>query len=339
MKNVIPVRSVRRGNGFGVLWGPLILVVLCLFSSTTVTGEWKVYRSGTLAWLHSIYFVNENEGWIVGSSGTILTTQDGGSTWRQEKKFTRDNIRDVFFKDTQKGWLLCEGDIYSDRDQRPSYIMTTDNGGANWTTVDFDKGRERLVRFVVTPNRGAYVVGEQGALWQMRDDGNTWKRVPVPVMYLILGGHFTSESSGILVGGGGMTLMTGDGGKHWEVTTLTTGDVGPRKLSSAFFSSTSTGWVVGLRGAIYFTDNGGKAWRPQTSGIVDNLADVFFVSQVEGFSVGDEGTILHTRNAGKVWDIEMSPSKNRLERVLFNKQNGFAVGFGGTILTYAPTVG
>ena len=76
----------------------LILMLLFCFASS-IGAEWKKVNSGSFAWFHSLYFVNQNKGWIVGSRGAFLETTDGGSTWKTKQTFTRDTIRDVYFAD------------------------------------------------------------------------------------------------------------------------------------------------------------------------------------------------------------------------------------------------
>ena len=39
---------------------------------------WQSQISGTTNPLHSVYFINEDTGWVVGDNGTILKTSDGG---------------------------------------------------------------------------------------------------------------------------------------------------------------------------------------------------------------------------------------------------------------------
>ena len=83
------------------------MLLLCACFQTAHAG-WTKQNSGTLAWLHSVYFTNQNKGWIVGSRGAFLTTDDGGRNWKQNEHFTEDAIRDVYFSDEKNGWLLCE---------------------------------------------------------------------------------------------------------------------------------------------------------------------------------------------------------------------------------------
>src|ERR1043165_2793841 len=78
--------------------------VLLLITCSTVnaqTGAWARQRSGTMAWLHSIFFLDQNRGWAIGSKGTLLRTADGGNTWQPRSASTTDVLRDIFFIDDQ----------------------------------------------------------------------------------------------------------------------------------------------------------------------------------------------------------------------------------------------
>ena len=45
---------------------------------------WVSLNSGTTKTLRSVYFVNTDTGWVVGDSGTILKTTDGGLNWQSQ---------------------------------------------------------------------------------------------------------------------------------------------------------------------------------------------------------------------------------------------------------------
>ncbi len=307
----------------------LVILVILLCFQTTQAG-WTKQNSGTLAWLHSVYFVNENKGWIVGSKGTFLITDDGGRSWKQNKKFTEDNIRDVYFSDEKTGWLLCERNIYNLGDLPPSYLMKTVDGGASWEKINLTEGKDRIVRFFFAGEDFGFAVGESGTFLAMQNDKKTWNKYPLPVRYLMLGGKFTDNLHGSLVGSAGTILFTEDGGMSWNQAKLVNNP--KTKLASIFFVDQKTGWTVGEQGEIYFTNNGGKLWRKQSSNVTENLADIFFINSKEGFAVGDGGTILHTATAGKIWNVEKTDSRHKLEKVFLVGRKGFAVGFGGTIL-------
>jgi len=305
----------------------LIVYFVCF---QTVKAGWVKQNSGTLAWLHSVYFVNQNKGWVVGSKGTFLTTENGGKSWGQSKKFTEDNIRDIYFSDEKNGWLLCERNVYNLGSQPPSYLMKTFDGGVSWEKNNFTEGRERIARIFFAKDGSGFAVGESGAFLALQNDKKTWKKIALPAPYLMLGGKFTDNLHGSVVGGGGTIFFTEDGGLSWNLAKLAGNP--KTKLSSIFFVNQKTGYAVGEQGKIYCTNNGGKLWREQTSNVTENLSDVFFVNTEEGFAVGDGGTILYTATAGNVWNVEKTNTKHKLEKVFLIDKKGFAVGFGGTIL-------
>jgi photosystem II stability/assembly factor-like uncharacterized protein len=310
---------------------PSLFLFLYLFGAQCALGSWQKQESRTLAWLRSVYFLDERVGWVVGSNGTILSTRDAGRTWEQNSRFTENNILDVHFSDLQNGWLLCEQNSYRNESYPASYMLRTDDGGHHWERIDFNGLHDRLIRLFFSNDGFGFAVGEGGGLWQMLDDKRSWKRVQLPVRNLILAGRLIDDFNGILVGGGGTILFTTDGGVQWTGATLLRKP--DRRFNSVFFIDQMRGWTVGAGGNVYFTTDKGHTWRSQNSGVTEDLTDVWFVDANMGYAVGDRGTIIRTINGGTSWDDDNSRTKGRLERVFFVGKKGFAVGYGGIVLT------
>lgn len=310
--------------------------MICLVCLTTVRADWKKVDSKTFAWFHSVYFVNQNKGWIVGSQGTFLETNDGGVNWKPKQKTSQDTIRDIYFADENHGWILCERNVYNSGSLSPSYILETFDGGENWRKVNLEnEGKERLVKIFFSKDGFGRAVGEAGAFYAMQDDKTTWKKTTLPIPFLLLGGNFFSRSVGSVVGGGGTALFTEDGGITWNKANFT--NKLNTKLNSVFFINRNIGWAVGAEGRIYTTLNGGKQWFEQNSNVKKDLFDVFFMNTANGWAVGDNGIILQTTTAGNIWTAVSTAGKHKLERLFFVGKTGWAVGFGGTILKYEPS--
>src|SRR5882672_10076513 len=51
----------------------LLLSAFCLLPSA-YAATWTRQSSKTMAWLHAVYFLDQNRGWVAGSGGTLLET-------------------------------------------------------------------------------------------------------------------------------------------------------------------------------------------------------------------------------------------------------------------------
>jgi photosystem II stability/assembly factor-like uncharacterized protein len=314
----------------------LVLIALT-FVSQNLRADWHKLSINSAAWYKDITFVTKDRGWIVGTDGTMLSTDNGGETWQPIRKFTSDNILQVKFTDEFTGWILCERNIYERGTNPISYLRKTTDGGLKWERVEFPNiGRERMIRLLFGTDGRAIAFGEGGIFYRLQDDGVTWKRTKLGIHFLLLDGSYGSDTVGAIVGAGGTIMFTDDGGFTWEKATLI-GDTDTR-LNAISFGGPKGGWAVGTNGHIFRSTGNGRLWRQMPQVTDSNLNDVFFTSSSSGWVVGDDGTILRTRDGGNSWAQMNSRVTHRLERIVFHGNKGFAVGHGGTILVYSDNV-
>ena len=311
-----------------------LLLLLCCFQ--TGHAEWIKQDTQTLSWLRDVFFVNPTTGWIVGTDGVMLSTDNGGQTWRQSPKFTTDALIQVHFTSESTGWLLCERNAYTRGANAISYLQKTTNGGRNWEKIEFQEGgRARVTRLIFNKDGIGTAFGENGIFYKLQDDGTTWRKSPSQIRFLLLDGAFSDGSVGAIVGTGGTILFTQDSGLTWEKASVL-GDADTR-FNAVYFAGQKNACAVGSKGRI-FRSSGGQLWRQTNSGTTSDLNDVFFTSPANGWAVGDNGTILRTRDAGTTWTEANSHVTHRLEKIVFSGERGWAVGFGGTVLTYNLSV-
>ena len=330
--------SIKRINGFSFL----LTTVYCLLSTAFVAqgaGSWTRQRSGTMAWLHAVYFLDENRGWAVGGNGALLGTTDGGETWEALRRPSEDTLRDLYFFDEQTGWLVCERSVHllKTNDEPRAYLMKTTDNGSTWKRVNVVGSQvdARLVRALFTVRGRAWAFGEAGALFTTHDGGTSWTRQRVPTRHLLLGGDFITADRGWLVGAGATILQTSDGGETWRASLLN--DAQGVRFNAASFVEPRIGWAVGSAGRVFATIDGGRTWQAQKSGTSADLLDVKFLDASEGWAVGAKGTVIHTTDSGLHWQTVPSDTTHPLERLCFvSRERGWAVGFGGTIISYAP---
>ncbi len=308
-------------------------------AAQTGSGSWVRQKAGTMAWLRSVFFLDHNRGWAVGSKGTLLRTDDGGLNWKTRSAPTTAIVRDIFFLDDNNGWLVCEVNIHElkTNEQPRTFLMRTTDGGENWNRVEL-KGidvNSVLVRAVFSRGGRGWAFGENGLIYTTRDSGETWTPLPSPTRRLLLGGIFVDDDRGWIVGAGATIIQTSDGGDTWYQSRLPQVEKTVR-FTAASFVDNRLGWAVGSGGNVYQTTNGGRTWQKQESGVYVDLFDVKFVDAREGWAVGAEGTIIHTGDGGLHWTSERSETQHPLERVFFtDKTRGWAVGFGGTVVAYS----
>lgn len=319
-------------------------------------------KSGSFAWLHSVFFVDGRRGWAVGGKGALLVTTDGGERWESRPRPTEDALQDVFFTDERTGWVVCVRSIYSPMKvgEPRSYLLKTTDGGETWARVDVvGAGEDNLQLARVSfadPERG-WVFGEEGALYATEDGGASWKRLRLPTRHLLLGASLLDARQGWLVGAGSTLLQTADGGATWRegqvvglparftaapstqstqaaAQTLQAQPASVR-LNAVSFADARHGWAVGARGAVLATSDGGRTWAAQRSGTESDLFDVKFFDAREGWAVGSDGAAIHTTDGGATWREEPTGTPHALERLFFTgRARGWAVGFGGTVVAF-----
>ena len=314
----------------------LLLTAHCSLASTD---NWTRQHSGTMAWLHAVYFLDQNHGWVAGSGGTILETRDGGQTWRRLYSLTTDTLRDVYFADEQSGWLLCERDSLKlkTNDEARAYLLKTNDGGLSWRRVNIEgfDVNARLAHAIFAGAERSLVFGESGVVLATNDGGAHWTPRPLPTRHLLLGGALEG-THGWLVGAGATIVQTSDGGITWQRGTVRDG--ADARFTAASFVRNISGWAVGTAGRIFATRDGGRTWLEQQSNVDADLMDVKFIDAAEGWAVGSQGVLLHTTNGGALWSPESSGTTHALERLFFvDRNHGWAVGFGGAIIAYGPS--
>ena len=312
----------------------LLLTAHCALV-TVFASPWTRQPSGTMAWLHSVYFLDRNQGWVAGSNGTLLTTTDSGVTWKKLSTLTKDTLQDVYFGDKEVGWLIATRDILKLKANEPaSYLLRTEDGGMTWRQVLLNGPdmNARLVRLVFADPQHGWAFGETGVVFGTRDGGAHWMPQTAATKHLLLGGAFSGEAQGCLVGAGGTIIRTSDGGMNWQTSLVRDG-------AHVRFNAASLvgnrGWAVGAAGQIFASNDGGHTWFSQASTTNADLFDVNFIDAIEGWAIGTQGIMLHTRDGGVHWFAESIDTSHALQRLfIIDRSHAWVVGFGGTILRF-----
>jgi photosystem II stability/assembly factor-like uncharacterized protein len=297
--------------------------------------------------LSAVDFVDQNTGWTVGDGGTILRTDDGGTTWVAQASGVTGSVTGVHFVDVQNGWatgyesLGSLGSSYL----RP-YLLHTTDGGTTWQNVDVAHGLNGIIGSVAFTDAQHGVVlcklwsgnpGQPGAtvaanLLRTSDGGATWSRQIVEPGVGQLTGltavAFATASRGWIVGSGdvpsatpgvqgrALVYRTDDGGAAWSRVSAPLGMV---DLESVTCSGRDDVWITGenmQKGLqLYHSADGGQSWSLVSLPGALSQGTVSFASRTSGWVSGtafqdawaQRACILHTTDGGATWTTASMP--------------------------------
>ncbi len=234
----------------GMLALSMVLLAGLLPAAAYAAGTWKSQTSGTTSLLSSVTFPDASHGWVVGDSGTILATSDGGTTWSAQNSGSDAALNAVSFPDANHGWAVGTG---QNTLGNLGTILATTDGGATWTTQHRYSGTYYdLVSVAFTDATNGWVVGGRGmninspGIFPTADGGATWTAQKYGTADDLRSVAFTDGTHGWAVGTGGTILTTDDGGTSWRAETSNAKD----SLNSVAFINRSHGWAVGENGTI-----------------------------------------------------------------------------------------
>ena len=191
------------GHGTDLGWWDFYGIIL----KTTDGGEnWTIQLNLPQYWFYSIYFADENNGWITWGgwyTGGILKTTNGGDDWFDCCSVI--GLRSIFFINKNDGWAAGYSSGYYN-----SYgiIIRTTDGGKNWTS-QLNGSYSILYSVYFTDQNNGWVVGSE--IINTTDGGENWTS-QTSWGHLLNSVYFTNRSTGWAVGYNGVILKTTNAG-------------------------------------------------------------------------------------------------------------------------------
>ncbi len=84
--------------------------------------------------LTSVWFVDADQGWVVGDRGVIWHTEDGGRHWQLQRTPETCRLESVHFVNASLGWVVG-GRVHPYTHHTSCVVLRTQDGGRNWTAV------------------------------------------------------------------------------------------------------------------------------------------------------------------------------------------------------------
>ncbi|HVJ49080.1 WD40/YVTN/BNR-like repeat-containing protein [Desulfitobacterium sp.] len=296
------------------------------FTYITMDGghTWKGLGDYRDAPLRELHFLDSKRGYAV-YRNALLTTQDGGSTWKQiypgvwPSLFTLTRFFNSY--DGVSAGTLVE----------PGAILRTTDGGHMWLHIGSVPGGGRIIDLSFPDQQHGWVITEsfsgtdiQRTIYRTTDGGLTWQTVnrskEQKNLYAWL--SFVDDNTGFVGSGWGHLFVTHDGGRTLQV-------VDDKDSDSANFQfiNSNVGWKT-MDHHFYATTDAGQTWRMVP---LDYLAVGF--DMVSGDTVwaiakrtlDSPPVLLSTSNGGQAWTLHDLENINPAGVVFADAEHGWLV--------------
>jgi photosystem II stability/assembly factor-like uncharacterized protein len=239
-----------------------------LYTSADGGVTWRIESIDTAGWtINATHFIDNATGWIVGASGLVLFTSDGGYTWRKLARPTRYPLEYVNFVNSQVGYVAAGMET-------GGQVFRTADGGRSWRSVFEDTGLCNIFDLVALSENTVILAVNDDYLLRTEDGGLTWTQIET-----IDGASGFTLGAGNrvwLAGENGGLYYSGDQGKTWQRPSNLPQEVITQKWNSIAFADSKRGIIVGNKGAVAVTYDGGVSWKLTVIGTTENLGKVRF---------------------------------------------------------------
>jgi photosystem II stability/assembly factor-like uncharacterized protein len=216
-------------------------------------------------------------------------------------------------------------------------VLETTDAGMSWNLVDVGSD-QALYNIDFATDSVGWIVGQEATILRTSDGGKSWESQAGDIYMTsdcledpedeecalapLFAVSAIDANNAIAIGDRSTVVKTSDGGKTWDVSTLTPEGQDELDLNSllAFedpvlydveFFDAQTGFVVGEFGKIYKTTDGGAHWNEKQATLVGDdyfdvldlptFFDIEFLNRDLGYVVGLDARVARTTDGGETW--------------------------------------
>jgi len=253
---------------------------------------WEICAQLDSIYFEQIQFLDQDNGWICGENGKILKTENGGFSWEDCSYKQHDGLvlfYAMHFFSSHEGFV---GGMIIKNKEREYLLLKTTDGGKSWEPIK-NNPQSMLYNILYIDDSTGFASGDR-EIFKTTNRGGDWEVIyedTIGSVKQIRGLYFLSKKTGWACSFSGKILKTIDGGKSWDVESLTT-----NRLRSITFVNETLGYIVGDKNneptsSLYITNDSGKSWEA----IGEELPDLHRITHRNNniWAVGKEGCIIN----------------------------------------------
>ncbi|MCO5785815.1 glycosyl hydrolase [Pseudomonas sp. G11-1] len=222
--------------------------------------------------------------WIVGQNGALLTSEDAGQSWIREELPQRSNLQSIAVSTMgQKVVVGNQGQVWTRIVDGP------------WEHRELQvselAGKLQSVKFI---DGEFWVVGEMGALFRGSADASDWQALGLGEDINLNAISAGADDDLWIAAEFGRLLRSKDHGHSWSAQEL-----GSESLRAVYFHG-ATGMAVGNRGQAFISHDGGDSWNMIPAFTDEHLFDVV-ERNGQWLVTGARGALFRSSNPQRQW--------------------------------------
>ncbi|MFA7360338.1 MAG: YCF48-related protein [Candidatus Kapaibacterium sp.] len=284
--------------------------------------------------INSIYFIDNNTGFISGNNGRILKTTNSGINWLYSNLDLSLSVNQLSFINNSTGFLLTNNQIYK-----------TTNIGDYWQSK-LSVSINNLTSFSFLSNSLGYLSSSAGLIFRTINGGDNWIQISnssTPFSKIC----FSDSLTGFSINSN-TVYRSSDGGIIWNSRNFSSGDTTVNFKDISFIND-NTGFALALksrqiypnpnswsRAEIYRTTDKGLNWISLTYINYESPKNIEFSNNVNGL-LTTSNRIYRTNNGGGSWQSVFSDINKTFTSLYLIKNTNMCYAGGNSGLFMSST--
>jgi photosystem II stability/assembly factor-like uncharacterized protein len=205
-----------------------------------------------------------------------------------------------------------------------SFLQLHSQVNEGWVEVGNAAYNSQLYDIAFPTATKGFAIGSGGAFLKTTDGGATWTAHDIGAKYTLFQIHFTSATTGYIMGGirigplMSKVLKTTDGGQTWNEIYSLNSDY----LTDMFFLNDTHGWLSSNEKITYTTD-GGQNWTTVAQSGSFTIKNVLFTNATRGLYLDNNSKVRKSTDGGQTWSIFSDLALNGKTINFADPENGF----------------